>query len=60
MLKAKCRTLELARVVFDRITKKTLTSFNTILVGYLNSEIRDEDTTVFFRKLRFNGVNLIK
>jgi hypothetical protein len=49
MLKAKCRTLELARVVFDRITKKTLTSFNTILVGYLNSEIRDEDTTVFIR-----------
>jgi hypothetical protein len=49
MLKAKCRTLELARVVFDRITKKNLTSFNTILVGYLNSEIRDEDTTVFIR-----------
>ncbi|KAK7392878.1 hypothetical protein VNO78_21328 [Psophocarpus tetragonolobus] len=56
-LYAKCGSLQSARVVFDKLPNETIASFNAILVGYLNSEIRDEeDPMVFFSKLRFNSV----
>ncbi|XP_061362004.1 pentatricopeptide repeat-containing protein At2g33680-like [Gastrolobium bilobum] len=57
-LYAKCRSLQSARAIFDRLPNKTIASFNAILIGYLNSKIRDdeEDPMAFFSKLRFNGV----
>lgn len=55
-------SLKSARVVFDKIPDKTIALFNAILVGYLNSKIRDdedeEDPIIFFRNLRFNGVRV--
>ncbi|CAJ1967571.1 unnamed protein product [Sphenostylis stenocarpa] len=55
---AKCGSLQSAREIFDRLRNKTIASFNAILVGYLNSKVRDdeEDPMGFFSKLRFNGV----
>ncbi|KAL2327024.1 hypothetical protein Fmac_020451 [Flemingia macrophylla] len=57
-LYAKCGSLQSARAIFDRLPNKTIASFNAILVGYLNSKIRDDvkDPMVFFSELRFNGV----
>ncbi|WVY96585.1 hypothetical protein V8G54_028736 [Vigna mungo] len=57
-LYAKCGSLKSARAIFDRLRNKTIASFNAILVGYLNSKVRDdeEDPMVFFSKLRFSGV----
>ncbi|KAK7345059.1 hypothetical protein VNO77_15446 [Canavalia gladiata] len=57
-LYAKCGNLQSAKVVFNRLPFKTIASFNAILVGYLNSKIRDdeEDPMVFLGNLRFNGV----
>ncbi|KAK7278901.1 hypothetical protein RJT34_23940 [Clitoria ternatea] len=56
-LYAKCGNMQSARAAFDRLTSKTIASFNAILVGYLNSKARDvEDPMVFFSKLRFNDV----
>nr|KYP63274.1 Pentatricopeptide repeat-containing protein At3g02330 family [Cajanus cajan] len=57
-LYAKCGSLRSARAILDRLPNKTIASFNAILVGYLNSKIRDddEDPMGFFSKLRFNGV----
>ncbi|KAL4394252.1 hypothetical protein S83_004689 [Arachis hypogaea] len=57
-LYAKCGTLHSARTVFDKLPKKTIASFNAILVGYLNSELRDdeEDPLVFFNRMRVGGM----
>ncbi|OIV98132.1 hypothetical protein TanjilG_25997 [Lupinus angustifolius] len=57
-LYAKCRSLRSARVVFDKLQNKTTASLNAILVGYLNSKLRDdeEDPMTFLSKLRFNDM----
>lgn len=55
---AKCGCFRSARSVFDRLPSKTIASFNAILVGYLNSNIEndEEDPMVFLSNLRFNGL----
>ena len=57
-LYAKCGSLQSARAIFDKLPNKSIASFNAILIGYLNSKIRDdeEDPMVFFNKMRLNGV----
>ncbi|XP_057851346.1 pentatricopeptide repeat-containing protein At1g11290, chloroplastic [Cryptomeria japonica] len=55
---AKCRKVEVARQVFDRISQKDVVSWNAMIIGYVQCGI-PEETLVFFHQMYLDGEGVL-